>query len=60
VTHQAWWPMVTIAAAVISIVTIVPWLTTWPTGSMIGALLVDVAVLIALLPPWSQQLVHAL
>jgi hypothetical protein len=60
VTQQAWWPMVTIAAAVISIVTIVPWLTTWPTGSMIGALLVDVAVLIALLPPWSQQLVHAL
>jgi hypothetical protein len=60
VTHQAWWPMATIAAAVISIVTIVPWINAWPTGSMIGALLVDVAVLVALLPPWGQQLVHAL
>ncbi len=59
VTQQTWWPMVTIAAAAISIVTIVPWLNAWPTGSMIGALLVDVAVLVALLPPWGQQLVHA-
>jgi hypothetical protein len=60
VTHQAWWPTVTIAAAAISIVTIVPWVTTWPTGNMIGALLVDVAILVALLPSWGQQLVHAL
>src|SRR5215469_2481941 len=30
-THQAWWPMVTMVAAVISIVTIVPWITAWPT-----------------------------
>lgn len=48
VTHQAWWPPVTITVAAISIVTIVPWFNTWPTGSMIGALLVDVAVLVAL------------
>jgi len=47
-------------AAAISIVTIVPWFNSWPTGNMIGALLVDVAVLVALLPPWSQQFVHAL
>ena len=60
VTQQIWWPTVTIAAAAISIVTIIPWVTAWPTGSMIGALLVDAAVLIALLPPWGQQLVHAL
>ncbi|HEX6551670.1 MAG TPA: hypothetical protein VF026_02825 [Ktedonobacteraceae bacterium] len=60
VTQQAWWPTVTIAAAAISIVTIVPWVTTWPPASMIGALLVDAAVLAALLPPWGQQLVHAL
>ncbi len=59
-TQQSWWPTVTIVAAAISIVTIVPWLNTWPTGSMIGALLVDMAVLVALLPPWGQQLVHTL
>ncbi len=59
-THQAWWPTVTAIAAVISIVTIVPWINTWPTGSMIGALLVDVAVLVALLAPWGQQLTHTL
>jgi hypothetical protein len=60
VTQQTWWPTVTIVAAVISIVTIVPWINAWPTGSMIGALLVDVAVLVVLLPPWGQQFVHAL
>lgn len=59
-THQAWWPTVTVIAAVISIVTIVPWINTWPTGSMIGALLIDVAVLVALLSPWGQQFTHAL
>src|SRR5215470_17939471 len=26
VTHQAWWPTITIVAAVISLVTIVPWI----------------------------------
>src|SRR5205823_2651899 len=51
-TQQAWWPTVMIAAAAVSIVTILPWFNTWPTGSMLGALLVDVAVLVALLPPW--------
>jgi hypothetical protein len=60
VTQQTWWPMVAIAAAAISIVTIIPWVTTWPTTSMIGALLVDVVVLVVLLPPWGQQFVHAL
>jgi hypothetical protein len=60
VTHQAWWPTVTIVAAAISIVTIVPWVNAWPTGSMIGALLVDVALLVVLLPPWGEQFVHSL
>jgi hypothetical protein len=60
VTQQTWWPIVTIAAAAISIVTILPWSTTWPMTSMIGALLVDVAVFVSLLPPWGQQLIHAL
>jgi hypothetical protein len=58
-THQQWWPAMTIAAAVVSIVAIVPWLSAWPLGSAIGALLVDVAVLVALLPPWAERLIHA-
>ena len=58
--HQEWWPMMTIAAAFISLVTILPWAGVWPTGSLSGALAVDLAVLVALLPPWSQQLTHAL
>lgn len=45
-----------IVAAVVSIVTIVPWWNAWPQGSLIGALLIDVAVIIALLPPWGDQL----
>jgi hypothetical protein len=60
VTHQGWWPAVTIAAAAISIVTIIPWWSAWPLGSLIGALLVDAAVLVALLSPWADRLVHAL
>lgn len=59
-THQQWWPAMAIAAAVVSIVAIIPWLSTWPLGSAIGALLVDVAILVALLPPWADRLIHAL
>lgn len=58
--QQPWWPLVTVAAAAISLVTILPWFSSWPSGSMIGALLVDLAVLVALVPPWSQQVIHAL
>src|SRR5579875_200316 len=60
VSGQVWWPTVTVLAAAISVMTIVPWFTAWPTMSMIGALLVDGAILVALLPPSGQQLVHAL
>jgi hypothetical protein len=59
VTHQQWWPALTVAAAAISIVAIVPWVSAWPLGSAISALLVDVAVLVALLPPWADRLIHA-
>ena len=58
--HQGWWPQMTMAAAVISLVTILPWTSVWPTGSMIGAVLVDLAVLVTLAPPWGQQVTHAL
>ena len=58
--HQEWWPQMTMAAAVISLVTILPWASVWPTGSMIGAVLVDLAVLVTLAPPWGQQVTHAL
>jgi hypothetical protein len=60
IMHQAWWPAMTVAAVAISIVAIVPWVSAWPLSSAIGALLVDVAVLIALLPPWADRLIHAL
>jgi hypothetical protein len=58
--HQEWWPMLTIAAAVVSLVTILPWASVWPAGSLIGAVAVDLVVLVALLPPWGQQVTHAL
>ncbi|HEY7343106.1 MAG TPA: hypothetical protein VH591_19695 [Ktedonobacterales bacterium] len=60
VTQQPWWPMATVAAAAISLVTILPWVSSWPVGSMIGALAVDIAVIVALVPPWGQQVIHAL
>ena len=50
VAQQPWWPMATVAAAAVSLVTILPWFSSWPVGSMIGALV----------PPWGQQVIHAL
>jgi len=60
VTRQEWWRRTLIVAAAISIMTIVPWWNTWPQGSLIVALLVDIAVVIVLLPPWRNHLSHNL
>jgi hypothetical protein len=58
--HQAWWPMMAAASAVLSLVAIVPWLGVMPLGSALGAVLVDIAVLVGLLFPWSKDIVEVL
>jgi hypothetical protein len=49
--HQEWWPQMTIAAAIVSLVTILPWASVWPTGSMIGAVLDQPPTAVPLPPP---------
>ena len=56
---QAWWPALAIAAAAVSLVAIVPWLTVVPPGAWAGAAF-DLLILIALLPPWSERVVATL
>lgn len=47
------------ASAVASIVAVVPWWGVMPVFSYLGALAVDVLVLIAVLTPWGDQFVRA-
>jgi hypothetical protein len=54
-----WWPALAITAAAVSLVAIVPWVRVVPPGAWAGALF-DLLILVALLPPWSDQIVAAL
>ena len=58
--QQEWWPLLAVASAVLSLVAIGPWLNLMPLGSAIGAVLVDVVVLVALLGPWHDTLIRVL
>ncbi|MBZ0299384.1 MAG: hypothetical protein K8J31_06580 [Anaerolineae bacterium] len=58
--HQDWARTLLIAAAFISLVAILPWWNTVTAGSRLGAVLVDVVVIAALLPPWGVQIVQSL
>ncbi len=58
--HQVWWRPLLIAAALISLFVILPWWNTVTPGSRIGAAVVDVVVLVALLPPWGEQIAQTL
>jgi hypothetical protein len=55
--NQEWWQPLAVASSVLSLIAIVPWLNTMPTMSAIGAVAVDLAVLIVLLGPWGQPVV---
>jgi hypothetical protein len=56
----AWWQPLAIAASVISLLAIVPWLNVMPLGSAFGAVAVDVITLVVLLTPWGEGLTKAL
>lgn len=58
--HQVWWRPLLIAAAVISLAAILPWWNTVTAGPRFGAVLVDLVILIALLPPWGLQIEQAI
>jgi hypothetical protein len=55
-----WWPSLLIAAAAISLVVALPWPAAWPSGSWLGNVIVDAAVLVWMLTPWGDTLTRAL
>jgi hypothetical protein len=59
-TGQEWWRTLAIAGAFISLFAILPWWNTINSGARIGAVAVDVAILIALFPSWGEQIARTL
>jgi hypothetical protein len=56
---QAWWSVLTAAAAVVSLVAILPWLRVVPPGAW-GGVFLDLLVISTLLSPWADKIVVAL
>jgi hypothetical protein len=56
---REWWPMLAVAAAVVSLVAIVPWVRVVPPGALAGAVL-DLVIVSTLLFPWGTRVVQAL
>jgi hypothetical protein len=59
-THQEWWRTLALAAAFISLFAILPWWNSVTAGARIRAVLVDLAVIVALLPGWGAQIAESL
>jgi hypothetical protein len=55
-TGQDWWRPVLAVASIASIVAVLPWWGVMPSFSYLGAIAVDIAVLIGILTPWGDQL----
>lgn len=58
-TGQPWWQPVLAVSAIVSIIAVLPWWNVMPTFSYLGALAVDVLVLLALYTQWGEPLVKA-
>jgi hypothetical protein len=58
-TGQEWWRPVLAVASVASIAAVLPWWGVMPTFSYLGAIAVDVAVLVGILTPWGDQIAKA-
>lgn len=58
--NYEWWRTLAIIAAVLSLVVILPWWNTVTPASRLAAVVVDLAILIALIPPWGEQISAAL
>jgi hypothetical protein len=58
-TGESWWRPVLAASSVISIAAVLPWWGVMPVFSYLGAVAVDVLVLVAVLTPWGDQFVRA-
>ena len=53
---QDWWPTLAVAAALVSLVAIIPWARVVPPGAW-GGVALDLLILATLLPPWGDKVV---
>jgi hypothetical protein len=58
-TDAPWWRPLMAVSAVVSIVAILPWWNVMPAFSYLGALAVDVMVLVALASPWGDRVLRS-
>jgi hypothetical protein len=58
--RRDWWPRLAVAAAVISLVVLLPWWSVIDPSTRMWALLADMAVIAAFGPPWRVRVVEAL
>jgi hypothetical protein len=55
-TGQEWWRPVLAVASITSIAVVLPWWGVMPTFSYLGAIAVDLAVLVGILTPFGDQI----
>ncbi len=60
VFQQEWWKPLAVASAAVSLVAFIPWWNAAPSGSVWGAVLVDLLLIAALAFPWGEQVARAL
>ena len=53
-TGQEWWRPVLAVASIASIMSVLPWWGVMPTFSYLGAIAVDLVVLVGILTPWGD------
>lgn len=58
-TGQEWWRPVLAVASLVSIVAVLPWWGVMPAFSYLGAIAVDIAVLVGILTPWGDQIARS-
>ena len=62
IAQQSWWATVVVIASFLSLLAVIPWWNTFTPGIMskISAVLVDIAIIVALLGPWKDALLARL
>jgi len=60
ILRKEWWPALVVAAAVVSLVVLLPWWNTITPSLRVWVLLADVVVIAAFGMPWKDQVVKAL
>jgi hypothetical protein len=60
IMRKEWWPGLAVAAAVVSLVVLLPWWNTITPSSRVWVLLADVVVIAAFGMPWKDKVVQSL